>query len=246
MSFRSRGIVLVLSVALVSLMLLTTFSALHAAGNDPSPSNTDDPVLMIHGFADVSVTPWWNVLEGYLEDEGYTNDQLYRLNLGEVPLTTVKSPRDYAEKVCSKVEDISVEHGGSSVDIIAHSMGGLDSRWCIEENGGDYYVDDLITIATPHQGTYVAILGAITPAGRDMIPGSPFLENLNDDKLHPDVEYSAVWGTLDEAMLPNTNAKLPPHMTWSTETRNIKAGPYGHISLVLFRSVFNQYVMYLD
>lgn len=246
MQFRSRVATFVLFFTIGSLFLVTSLPGLHAAGNDPSPTNTDDPVLMVHGFADVSGMPWWNILEGYLEDEGYTNDQLYRLNLGDIPLTTVKSPEKYAEKVCSKIEDISVEHGGSSVDIIGHSMGGLDSRWCIEQQGGDYYVDDLITIATPHQGTYVAILGAITPAGRDMIPGSPFLNDLNGDKLNSNVEYTAVWGTLDEAMLPNTNAKLPPHMTWSTETRNIKAGPYGHISLVLFRSVFNQYVMYLD
>jgi triacylglycerol lipase len=220
-------------------------SDLYAAGNDPSPGNTDDPVLMVHGFADASWTPWWGILEGYLKDEGYQDDQLYVLNLGNV-LTTVKSPEVYAEKVCDKLSAISLDHGGSQVDIIAHSMGGLDSRMCVKQQDGSYYTDDLITIATPHQGTFVAYLGIITPGGRDMIPGSPFLDSLNSGSLSDEVEYSSVWGTLDEAMLPNENAKLPPSMTWSTESRNIKAGPYGHISLVLFREVFNDYVMYLD
>jgi triacylglycerol lipase len=218
---------------------------IQAAGNNPSPGSTDQPVLLVHGFADSSLTPWWDVLEGYLKDEGFTDNQIYVLNLGNL-LTTIKSPEAYAGEVCNKLSDISVDHGGSKVDIIAHSMGGLDSRVCIEQQDGSYYTDDLITLATPHQGTNIALLGIITPGGRDMVPGSPFLDSLNSGSLSDEVEYTAVWGTLDEAMAPDENAKLPSHMTWSTESRNIKAGPYGHISLVFVREVFNDYVMYLD
>lgn len=242
----SRSSSILFFILLFSIGLFVGPVLVDAAGNSPSPENTDHPVLLVHGFADVGAMPWWGSLKGYLKDVGYNSDQLYVLNLGDIPLTTVDSPRKYAQDVCDKMEEISVEHGGSRVDIIGHSMGGLDSRWCVEQHRGDYYIDDLITVATPHKGTFVAYLGAITPAGRDMIPGSEFLSDLNSGSLSPKAEYTAVWGTLDEAMLPNTNAKLPSHMTWSTETRNIKAGPYGHISLVLFRSVFDQYVMYLD
>jgi pimeloyl-ACP methyl ester carboxylesterase len=36
--------------------------------------------------------------------------------------------------------------------LVAHSMGGLVSRWCVEELGGWKYVDRVITFGTPHRG----------------------------------------------------------------------------------------------
>ncbi|MFB6347739.1 MAG: esterase/lipase family protein [bacterium] len=239
--------VLKFSVALLlALALVSSGTPVNAMGDNPQPGSTDQPVLLVHGFADAHWTPWWDLQENYLEDVGYTDGQIYVMNLGDIPLTTVGGVEGYAEKVCSKLEDVSVNHGGKQVDVIAHSMGGLDTRWCAEKQKGQYYLDDLITVATPHQGTVVALLGTITPAGRDMVPGSSFLNELNTGALSDAVEYTAVWGTLDEAVTPNENAKLPEHMTWSTETRNIKAGPYGHLTLITLRDVFNQYVPYLD
>jgi triacylglycerol lipase len=159
---------------------------------------------------------------------------------------TVDSPENYAKKVCQKLTDISSDHDGSKVDIISHSMGGLDSRWCIEKRGGDFFVDDLITVATPHQGTIVAYLGTITPGGRDMVPGSDFLTDLNSGALSSNVEYTSVWGGLDEAVTPNENAELPPHMTWNAETRSFKAGLYTHLAMVALKDVYNQYYPYLE
>lgn len=44
-------------------------------------------------------------------------------------------------------------------NIIAHSMGGLVARYYIENMGHDHRVDKLITISTPHWGTYLANIG---------------------------------------------------------------------------------------
>jgi triacylglycerol lipase len=46
------------------------------------------------------------------------------------------------------------------VNIIAHSMGGLDARWAIARLGLSERVASLVTIGTPHRGSPLADLGA--------------------------------------------------------------------------------------
>ena len=46
------------------------------------------------------------------------------------------------------------------VNIIAHSMGGLDARWAIAQLGLSERVASLVTIGTPHRGSPLADLGA--------------------------------------------------------------------------------------
>ena len=48
----------------------------------------------------------------------------------------------------------------AKVNIIAHSMGGLDARWAISRLGLGSKVSSLITLGTPHRGTPLADLGS--------------------------------------------------------------------------------------
>ena len=144
------------------------------------------------------------------------------------------------------ISNISQEEN-SKVDIIAHSMGGLDARWFIEKLDGDRFVDDLITLGTPHQGSYVAYLAYFTPGGKDLIPDSDFLKLLNDGQLAQGVEYTAVWSDSDEFIVPKESAKIPSLELNSVEkARNIFAGRYEHVQLVTSKKVLEQYMGYLD
>ena len=49
-----------------------------------------------------------------------------------------------------------------SVFLVAHSVGGLVARHYVQRLGGSHYCDGLITMATPHQGTWFALLGLLT------------------------------------------------------------------------------------
>ncbi len=49
------------------------------------------------------------------------------------------------------------------VNLVAHSMGGLDARYAVARLGLDAQVGALITIATPHRGTPLADLGVKAP-----------------------------------------------------------------------------------
>jgi triacylglycerol lipase len=215
-----------------------------AAASDASPD--DEPVLLVNGYADTEDTPWWDILEAHFEDVGYAEEDIHRLDIGDIPGTTVDSPTEYADLVKQRLAAISDDHG-SEVDIVAHSMGGLDSRWAVEKQDAARYVDDLVTLGTPHRGTRVAYLDFVTPAGRDLDPDSDFLTELNDGQLADSVSYMALWSYGDQLINPDEYAKLPPSMLDSARvTRNSNTGYEQHIELVYDRDVFEQYVQFLD
>jgi triacylglycerol lipase len=63
------------------------------------------------------------------------------------------------------------------VNVIAHSMGGLDARWYVGRLGGHERVASLVTIATPHHGTAIADWG-LRRLGAFAVEGRRFLEGL--------------------------------------------------------------------
>lgn len=201
-----------------------------------------DPVLLVHGYADSRRAPWWSATTDRLVGAGYDRDRIHRLEQGTVG-TTVGSPRRYADRVLAACRSIAEESG--TVDVLAHSMGGLSARWAVEHLGGADYVDDLVTLGTPHRGTNLAYVGAATAGGRAMIPGSGFLRALNDEPLASGVEYTAVWSDRDEAIRPGENAAIPPELFGSMRgARNVRVDA-SHMGLVLDPGVFDSFVEYL-
>ncbi len=61
-----------------------------------------------------------------------------------------------AEQLRSTVNEVLASTGAEKVNIIAHSMGGLDARHMIVDKGMADKVATLVTIGTPHLGTILA------------------------------------------------------------------------------------------
>jgi triacylglycerol lipase len=61
-----------------------------------------------------------------------------------------------AEQLRTRVDEVLATTGASKVNIIAHSMGGLDARHMIVDMGMADRVANLVTIGTPHSGTILA------------------------------------------------------------------------------------------
>jgi len=111
--------------------------------------------------------------------------------------------------------------------LIAFSMGGLVGRAYLQDLGGASRCDGLITIATPHHGTVMAVLYAGKGAA-EMRPGSGFLRHLEDSERRlgdmPLISYrspydcvivpseSAVWAPADNVRI---RCLLHPWMTCS-------------------------------
>jgi pimeloyl-ACP methyl ester carboxylesterase len=91
-----------------------------------------------------------------LKRNGYEKD----INLFEFPYDWRNSNVMTAQELAEKITEIQAETSLDFVDIIAHSMGGLVARQYIQ-NGSDYdfyYIDQLITLGTPHKGSPQAYL----------------------------------------------------------------------------------------
>lgn len=107
---------------------------------------TKYPLLLVHGvfFRDFKAFNYWGRIPEELKKNGaliyYGNHQ------------SAASVEDCAEELAKRIEEIVHETGCEKVNIIAHSKGGLDSRFAISILGTDKYVASLTTINTPHRG----------------------------------------------------------------------------------------------
>lgn len=111
---------------------------------------TKYPIVLVHGvfFRDLEKLNYWGRIPEELEKNGatlYYGEQQSALGIEE-------SAKEVAEKIKSIVE----ETGCEKVNVIAHSKGGLDSRYAISCLGADKYVASLTTVNTPHRGCVFA------------------------------------------------------------------------------------------
>lgn len=118
----------------------------------PSGEHARYPVVLHHGFA--GGHKWifaWDGVKEALESDGNIVVQT------EVPPFDAIEIR--AEQLRKVVDDVLLRSGAAKVNIIAHSMGGLDARYLITTLGYGDRVASLTTISTPHYGTNAADLG---------------------------------------------------------------------------------------
>ena len=106
----------------------------------------------------------------------------------------------------------------ASFHIVAHSMGGLVSRYYLQELGGYEHCQTLITLATPHHGTKAAYFYPGKGAGQ-MRPHSAFLEQLEASSHRlQHVRLLSYRTPLDLIILPSTSSHwemAENHRVWA-------------------------------
>ena len=108
--------------------------------------NTDRvPVLLVHGWGRGSARSW-DTIESWLEADGYHVEVLEYDNSRYIDVA--------ARQLSQKVQEMLLN--SDKIDIIAHSYGGLVSRYYIETMGGNRYIRNLIMLATPNHGSQLA------------------------------------------------------------------------------------------
>lgn len=95
-------------------------------------------------------------------------------------------------------------------DFFGFSMGGLMGRYYLQRLGGEKRMRRLVTLATPHRGSWTARLLPALPAMLQMCPDSDFLKDLNQD-LTPlaQCDFVALWTPFDLSVTPAHYAYLP-------------------------------------
>lgn len=107
---------------------------------------TKYPILMVHGvfFRDFKHLNYWGRIPAALEKNGA---KIYYGNHH-----SAASVESCAKELAERIKNIIEETGCEKLNVIAHSKGGLDTRYAMQYLGMSEYIASLTTINTPHRG----------------------------------------------------------------------------------------------
>jgi triacylglycerol esterase/lipase EstA (alpha/beta hydrolase family) len=170
----------------------------------PASASAQDPILFVHGWSESASL--WNTMIGRFEKDGYAKSALMAYSYN----TSQSNKVDAEKEVKSHVETLLKNNpGATKVDIIAHSMGSLNTRWYIKFLGGESKVDDWVSLGGPNHGTETANACAFQVACQEMQVGSKFLSELNaGDETPGVVSYGTWWSPCDEIINPDESVIL--------------------------------------
>ena len=183
------------------------------------------PILLVHGMVDNRSI--FTLLRLGLRRRGFGRV----LSMNYSPLTA--DVRLAAERLAQEVEALVAETGFERIHVVGHSLGGLIARYYVTRLGGDARVHTLVTLGTPHGGTFNAY-ALPTRLGRQLRPGSPLIRELAEPSPQCRTRFVAYWSDLDQMIFPQRNARIDhPELS----VRNIGLHGVGHMSLPIIGSV---------
>jgi triacylglycerol lipase len=177
------------------------------------------PVLLVHGIMDNRSV--FTVFRRALRRRGFGTVHAvnYSLLTGDV--------RTAAHELRTHVERLRERTGAERVHIVGHSLGGVIARYFVQRLGGGHVVDTLVTLGSPHAGTYSAYLMP-TALAAQLRPGSDLLAELAEPAPGCPTRFLVVWSRMDQLIVPQRNARLvhPDLHVEQLELRDV-----GHLSL---------------
>jgi pimeloyl-ACP methyl ester carboxylesterase len=183
------------------------------------------PILLVHGMADNRSI--FTLLRLGLRRRGF--GRVTSMNYS--PLTA--DVRAAAAQLAEEVEALVAETGYERIHVVGHSMGGLIARYYVTRLGGDERVHTLVTLGTPHQGTYTAY-GWHNQLTRQLRPGSALMRELDQPVPDCQTRFVVYWSDLDQMVFPQRHGALEhPDLT----VRNVAMHGVGHMSLPIIGSV---------
>lgn len=154
------------------------------------------------------------LIHGFMCNRGFWTPWLQQLRDGGHPFAAVNlepvfgSIDDYARIIEQAVAQVADASGRPPV-LVCHSMGGLVARAWLRAAAGDARVAHVITIGSPHGGTW---LGRFSRAanGRQMVLASPWLGALGAAEGQARRQRFTCWySNCDNIVFPASTATLP-------------------------------------
>ena len=156
------------------------------------------------------------LVHGFVCNRGLWNDWLQRLTALDVPMVAVNLEPvfgridDYAPVIEAAVSRLQAATGLPPL-VVAHSMGGLAVRRWRAQPGQAARVHHVITLGTPHHGTWLA-RWAVTPNAVQMRLQGPWLEALaarEADAAGIAEDFTCFYSHCDNIVCPASTATLP-------------------------------------
>lgn len=196
-------------LGLMSLLLVTTMLGRPAmAANSTTYAQTKYPIVLVHGFLGwstmVGVWDYFNHIPTALKNDGAS---VYVVQLSQTNSDAVRG-----EQLLAQVQQILATSGAKKVNLIGHSMGGLDSRYVAGVRPD--LVASVTTVGTPHRGSPVADVimkpGSFNQAGvTDLIAGlGQLMGSMSGNTTLPQ-DSKAALNSLTTAGTTAFNAQFP-------------------------------------
>lgn len=188
-----------------------------------APSEGNRGVVFVHGF---------------VCNRGFWNPWMKRLRAAGVPFVAVNleplfdSISRYAETIEAAVCRVEAATGRSPV-VVAHSMGGLAVRAWLDKFDADMRVHRVITVATPHGGTWLARYGRTVNSREMALKSSWLLELASQSSNRRHALFTCFYGNCDNIVFPASTGTLP-----GADNRHIAAT--AHVHMAFQPAVFNE------
>ncbi len=176
------------------------------------------PVLLLHGFG--ANSGFWLPLSRRLRDGGISH--------ATVDLEPVLgSIDDYADLIEAQAAMLCAATGATQLIVVGHSMGGLAARAWMRRYG-TARVARLITLGTPHFGSWLASYGSGRNAREMVPPGADPDAWLNrlaaSETAAARASVLSIWSRHDNIVAPQDAAILPG-------AENVALDLIGHVAL---------------
>jgi pimeloyl-ACP methyl ester carboxylesterase len=203
------------------------------------------PILLLHGYSSDS-SAWDKWVEWFSNRDMY---DIYPIKFNDNDLC---GPLDsHVRQLHRDIDRILKQTGAESVNIVAHSKGGLEARWAI---AGGAPVDNLVMIATPNEGTLAALMdltdckASIERNLVDLLPGSNVTTVADSDETN----YYAIAGNNSLPSFFVLNRPIEPHdglVTVDSALSNYTSlGVYefNHNELLTKNQIFSKVLPYIN
>lgn len=177
------------------------------------------------------------LVHGYLCNRGFWLPWMRRLDALGVPFVAVDlepvfgSIDDYPPLIERAVQQLERSTGLAPM-VVAHSMGGLATRAWLRRYNADHRVAGVITIGTPHHGTWPARL-AWTRNAREMRQHSRWIASLSAAETPSRrALFTCYFGHCDNIVFPAASATLP-------DATNVHLPGVAHVHMAGAPAVFD-------
>ncbi len=171
------------------------------------------PLLLIHGYMCNRGIWWW--VAAKLRAVGLS---VATINL-EPPGGSIDA---FAVQLHTRIEALCAEMHADQIILVTHSMGGLVARAYLRKHGAAR-IAKLVTLASPHHGTWLAYYG-LGENAHQMRPASAWIQSLEQTELS--VPTLSVWSPADNFIAPQDSSRL-------AAAREIIVPAVGHLTMLL-------------
>ena len=193
-----------------NLLLIPNRAFFHTGSERGSGPISGRVVLLQHGYVNNGAV--WFFTARALEGRGYRV-----FTIDQPPFACIDT---MGERLAERVDEVLRVAHAKQLTLVAHSMGGLICRAYLRRYGGDK-VDQLITLGSPHHGTFHARL-ARGVNGMQMRSGNVWLNSLGESLVG--IPFISVYSIHDTIISPQDSSVM-------VGATNVRLAGVGHVSM---------------